>query len=345
MNARNANPTAGRNPITVLVTGADDVWGSLTAEAVLRAGELAAPGGGSAAVGHLVLTVHDSPWSASLARDPRVTLVDGKISDEQFVEGLFASTRVDSVFHFETVTRDRGSGERDFDAMLNTNLMGSLHLLESARLHSPGARFVFCSSCSVFADNLGSQVVSDDTRRLPSATYGTTKAAVELLINDYARRGYVDGRSSILPMCVSWRPDERSVEFLHGVFECPFADREEIVGLEPEVQLWLNGYSTCIANLLELHDVDGWVLGDDRGVLQPGVKISVAEMIDTFKRVGEDEHAPVARFSFRPDANLQQEFQQYPKHVEPRRASALGLSSEDFEALVRRYLRDLRSVQ
>lgn len=344
MNARNTNPAAGRDALTVLVTGADDVWGSLTAEAVLRAGELAKQGGGSAEVARVVLPVHDSPWSADLARDPRVTLANGRITDKEFVGGLFASSRIDSVFHFETVTRDRGSGERDFDAMLNTNLMGSLHLLESARLHSPGARFVFCSSCSVFADDLGSQVVSDDTRRLPSATYGTTKAAVELLINDYARRGYVDGRSSILPMCVSWRPDKRSVEFLHGVFECPFADREEVVGLEPEVQLWLNGYSTCIANLLELHDVNGEVLGDDRGVLQPGVTISVAEMIDTFRRVGEDERVPVAQFSFQPDAGLQREFEQYPKHVEPRRASALGLSSEDFEALARRYLRDLRSA-
>lgn len=99
-----------------------------------------------------------------------------------------------------------GQGEADFDKCLSVNLDGTKNLLEASRAlltqgHSGGApvRFVFPSSFAAFGPALE---VDDDTRLAPQSTYGTTKALAELLITDFTRKGYVDGRTGRLPTVI-----------------------------------------------------------------------------------------------------------------------------------------------
>ena len=44
--------------------------------------------------------------------------------------------------------------------------------------------------------------ISDSSRATPHTTYGATKACCELLLTDYARRGFVDGRGVRLPTII-----------------------------------------------------------------------------------------------------------------------------------------------
>ena len=44
--------------------------------------------------------------------------------------------------------------------------------------------------------------VNDATKLTPQSTYGTTKAILELLINDYSRKGFLDGRTARLPTVI-----------------------------------------------------------------------------------------------------------------------------------------------
>lgn len=99
-----------------------------------------------------------------------------------------------------------GQGEADFDKCLSVNLDGTKNLLEASRAllqqgHSGGApvRFVFPSSFAAFGPAVE---VDDDTRLAPQSTYGTTKAIAEMLINDFTRKGWVDGRTGRLPTVV-----------------------------------------------------------------------------------------------------------------------------------------------
>jgi nucleoside-diphosphate-sugar epimerase len=41
--------------------------------------------------------------------------------------------------------------------------------------------------------------VRDDTALTPLSSYGTQKAMGELMVNDYSRKGFVDGRALRLP--------------------------------------------------------------------------------------------------------------------------------------------------
>ena len=44
--------------------------------------------------------------------------------------------------------------------------------------------------------------VGDFVKQTPQSTYGITKAILELLINDYNRKGFLDGRSARLPSVI-----------------------------------------------------------------------------------------------------------------------------------------------
>ena len=44
--------------------------------------------------------------------------------------------------------------------------------------------------------------VHDDSLVQPATTYGMTKAILELMINDYSRKGYLDGRAARLPTVI-----------------------------------------------------------------------------------------------------------------------------------------------
>jgi hypothetical protein len=57
-------------------------------------------------------------------------------------------------------------------------------------------RVLFSSTAAVFGPL---PLVTDDTKCVPLTTYGTTKAMCELLLNDYSRKGFVDGRAARLP--------------------------------------------------------------------------------------------------------------------------------------------------
>src|SRR3546814_8332742 len=43
------------------------------------------------------------------------------------------------------------------------------------------------------------QTVTDDTPQRPTTSYGNQKLTGELMINDYSRKGFVDGRAIRLP--------------------------------------------------------------------------------------------------------------------------------------------------
>ena len=263
----------------------------------------------------------------------------GDIAIREQIETIIAEHKIDSIMHFETVTRDYGPGEDDFGGMLRTNALGTLNILESCRAIGNRPKLVFCSSSSVFEDGT-STAVSEEMRRLPTSTYGTTKAIAELLINNYAERGYVDGRSAILPMCVSWRPYRRNAEFLHEVLNEPLNGREMRISLRPDTRLYFNGYVTCIRNLIELHEIDARALGRDRSMLQPGIAHTITEMIEAFRRVARGKHLTLGPVVEAFDADKQAEFDVYNKDANTARARRFKLSSEPLEAIVQRYCDD-----
>lgn len=95
------------------------------------------------------------------------------------------------VFHLASIMS--AQGEKHFDKCLRVNVDGTRSLMDACRdlvtkdkaVESP-VRFIFPSSIAAFGPQ---PEVDDNSRLLPTSTYGTTKAIVELMVNDYTRKG------------------------------------------------------------------------------------------------------------------------------------------------------------
>ncbi|MFT6537884.1 MAG: nucleoside-diphosphate-sugar epimerase, partial [Loktanella salsilacus] len=94
--------------------------------------------------------------------------------------------------------------EEDFDAGMSINLFGTYNVLERCRILGTKPVVVFTSSIAIYGgeavDPLG-----DHSYPNPQTSYGAQKAIGEILINDYTRKGFIDGRAFRLPT-ISVRP-------------------------------------------------------------------------------------------------------------------------------------------
>lgn len=93
--------------------------------------------------------------------------------------------------------------EDNFDLGLKVNIDSIKLMLEAAR-HSGAAepvKFIFTSSLAVYGGPLP-HTVTPETIATPEGSYGCGKLIAELLVNEYTRRGFVDGRILRLPTIV-----------------------------------------------------------------------------------------------------------------------------------------------
>ena len=131
--------------------------------------------------------------------DGRVTMVAGDISDSSQVTALIDQDDI-AVFHLASVVS--AGGEKDFDLAMRVNLDGGRNILEACRARKGTPKVIFTSSLAVFGGNAMPDTVTDMTRVVPETTYGMTKAVGEMMINDYTRKGFVDGRAVRLPTVI-----------------------------------------------------------------------------------------------------------------------------------------------
>ena len=123
-----------------------------------------------------------------------------------------------------------------------------------------------------------------DTKLTPETTYGTTKAMGELLVNDYTRKGFLDGRIGPAAdgrgaarrsrtrrrrrgsaACIRGAPGRRGVRGPGGPRTWPCRSA---------------GYRTVVENLIRLHEVDGGAVGVRSGRINlPALDATPREMV------------------------------------------------------------------
>jgi D-erythronate 2-dehydrogenase len=142
------------------------------------------------------LVLFDNAASAlPLPNDKRLTLVTGDIADRETVASVIARG-TDAVFHLAAIVS--GQAEADTDLGYRVNLDGTRAVLDACRALGSVPRLVFASSLAVYGGELPPEI-GDDTALTPQTSYGTQKAIGELLVNDYSRKGFLDGRALRLP--------------------------------------------------------------------------------------------------------------------------------------------------
>ncbi|MGZ8993041.1 MAG: D-erythronate dehydrogenase [Burkholderiaceae bacterium] len=318
----------------VLITGGAGFLGRRLAAKLLEGGTLKDTEDADRTIEQMVLidVVQGAPFN-----DPRVRQVTGDISDPEFLASAIDSD-TDSIFHLAAVVS--GQAEADFDLGMRINVDASRQLLDVCRRLGHRPKVVFASSVAVYGGELPALVL-DTTALTPQSSYGMQKAVVELLVNDYSRKGFIDGRVLRLPtICVRpGRPNAAASSFASGIIREPLDGEPAVCPVNAHTRLWLLSPQTVIQSLVFGHDVASAALGTNRNINVPGLSLTVGDMVAALERVAGVE--VVNRIQWTADPRIERIVSTWPGALDSRRAVALGFPcDEDFEVVIRQHMRD-----
>jgi nucleoside-diphosphate-sugar epimerase len=248
--------------------------------------------------------------------------------------------RPDVIFHLAGVVS--GEAEVDFDKGIRVNLDGSRGLFDAIRAIGDGyrPRVVFTSSIAVFGAPFP-PAIGDDFHLTPLTSYGSQKAAVELLLADYTRRGFLDGVGIRLPSIVvrPGKPNKAASGFFSGIIREPLAGQEAILPVPDTVLHWHASPRAAVGFLIHAASLDAAKLGPRVNLTMPGVCCTVAEQIAALRRVAGDKVA--GRIRREPDALVARIVAGWPSRFDPVRALALGFKVESsFDDIIRVHIDD-----
>ena len=171
----------------ILILGAAGMVGRKLTERLLRDGRL-----GKHEITRMTLQDVVAPAKPANASIP-IKVVASDFADAGAAAPLIAG-RPEVIFHLAAIVS--GEAEAEFDKGYRINLDGTRYLIDAIR-HAGGGykpRLVFTSSIAVFGAPFPEKI-GDEFFHTPLTSYGTQKSICELLINDYTRKGLLDGIS------------------------------------------------------------------------------------------------------------------------------------------------------
>lgn len=308
----------------VLITGAAGFLGRRLARAVLGA-----PKGFE---GISTLTAVDT--TACPIDDPRVERRVGSVTDDAFV-GSVLDGGVDAVYHLAAVLS--GQSEAEFDFGMRVNVEGTRNLLEACRSLESPPRFVFTSTVAVFGGRLPA-VVPEEQAVMPETSYGAAKAIAELLVNEYSRRGFVDGIACRVPTVAirPGAPNSALSSFVSGIIREPLAGIDCTCPVPLDTPIWVSSPDVLTANLLHAGGLPASALEGRRMINLPGLTVTPAEMLDSLQRLAGS--AARARVCCEPDPEITRVVRSWPGAFDVSRALRLGFHVDrDIDSIVRQF--------
>jgi nucleoside-diphosphate-sugar epimerase len=261
---------------------------------------------------------------------PFANAVAGNLAYPPFARSLI-TPEIGAVFHLASLVS--GGAEQNFELGTKVNLDATRDLLEACRLTGQRPKFIFASSIAVYGGKLPDPV-TDDTPPAPRISYGAQKLICEILIDDYSRRGYVDGRALRLPT-VMVRPGSANTAvsgWASAIIREPLAGRDYVCPVSPETRMACISVGRVVESFIHAAQLPAQKLGARRTVLLTGIPVSAQEMWDAVKAKAR------GRVRFEPDPALQPIMDAVPKATCSKRAEALGFPrSANIDEIVREY--------
>jgi nucleoside-diphosphate-sugar epimerase len=248
--------------------------------------------------------------------------------------------RPDVIFHLAAVVS--GEAEADFEKGYRINLDATRYLFEAIRTEGEGyrPRVVFTSSIAVFGAPFP-DAIGDEFLNAPLTSYGTQKTIGELLLSDYSRRGFFDGIGIRLPtICVRpGKPNKAASGFFSGIIREPLAGQEAVLPVPETVRHWFASPRAAIDFLIHASSLKTELLGTRRNLSMPGISATVAEQIESLRRVAGEKAARLIRRE--PDATIMRIVEGWPRNFDARRALELGFRADpSFDDIIRYHIQD-----
>jgi D-erythronate 2-dehydrogenase len=317
----------------IVITGAAGMLGRKLIGSLASTGHL-----NNARVEHILrqdIILAGAPPASSFKIETEMSDLCAAGAAEKLVAG-----RPGVIFHLAAVVS--GEAEADFDKGYRVNFDGTRALLEAIRLAGGGycPKFVFTSSIAVFGKPFP-DVIPDDFHLAPLTSYGAQKAACELLVSDYSRKGFINGVGLRMPtVCVRpGKPNLAASGFFSNIIREPLAGKTAVLPVSDTVRHWHISPRGAIQLLLHACTLHQKQLGGRPNLTMPGLSCTVAEQLDALKFIaGEDAVKLVQRVA---DERIAKIVDGWPQNFSAQRARELGFKSEtSFEDIVRIHLED-----
>jgi len=281
------------------------------------------------------LVLLDQAFPTALKDGPiPVRTITGDVSDAAVRDALFRD-RLDAIFHFAAMLT--AGAEKAFDEGVHLNIHGFMELLEACRQQG-GIRFIFSSSMAVFGGALP-DVVTDELAQRPQNSYGVQKAIAELLIDDYTRRGFIDGRAMRLAVVLLRGSNDTPTlsEAISAVVREPLLGRRAACPFDPAWPMPVSSVGAVAKAFCTLFELPSEALGAVRTVNMPALTVTLDEMVAAVeRRVGPQARGLIDWKLDRKTADL---LTQMPTRITSARAIAAGIVAESsFDAVLDDFL-------
>ena len=320
----------------VVVTGGAGFIGRRLALRLLEANALTDSGGRAQPVERIVLFDRAAP-DPRLLHDPRIEAVIGDIANPEQVRAAIGPG-TGAVFHLAAVVS--AGAEEDFDLGMAVNLQGAMNVLAAARALPAPPRLVFASSVAVYGGAMP-ETIPDALMLNPQTSYGAQKAIGELLVQDYARKGYVEGCALRFPTVVvrPGKPNRAASTWASSIIREPLQGGEAVCPVEPDQAMYVLSPRKVVDAVLKAAAMPPEAWGPARMLALPGLTVTVRQMLAALAAVAGERVA--ARVRFEPDPFVQGIVSGWAAHFDPARGKALGFEADaNFEDIVRIFIED-----
>ena len=324
----------------ILITGGSGFLGARLARTLLAQGQLSLAGAPAQKIESVTLADR-APPPEDLSRDPRVKFVGGDLN-EQIASKAIPAAGTDVVFHLAAAVS--GECEANFGLGMRSNFDATRGLLDACRALGSKPTFVFASSLAVFGNLPGQPLpepIRDFTLPTPQSSYGIQKFIGEQLVADYARKGFIRGRSVRL-MTVSVRPGKPNAaasSFLSGMIREPLAGQKAACPVAAETSVALSSPARTIEGIIRAAQATDAEWGPLTAVNLPSLRTTVGDMAAALGRVAGK--AATDLLDWTPDPAIVRLVKTWPGNVMFERARGLGLEPDtDYESVVREYIRE-----
>lgn len=285
----------------------------------------------------------------------KAVTIKADLTDKAQIEALFDTPFgiPDTVYCLHGIM-SRGS-EDNFELGLKVNVDSVRSLLETTHRKTPEGKlikFIFTSSLAVYGGPLP-EVVTPSTIATPEGAYGMGKLTSELLVNEYSRRGFVDGRIIRLPTVVvrPGVPSAATSAFISGIIREPLKGLESICPIgdslsSPELDLptWLASPQTTIRNfVIAKHVPASKFLPHTRVVYLPGFTATVRDELQALEKVAGKQALDLVKF--KDDPINRRIVKSWPARFDNTYPLSLGFVVDEggMEPIVRQFKKDVEA--
>jgi D-erythronate 2-dehydrogenase len=249
------------------------------------------------------------------------------------------ATPPDVIFHLAAIVS--GAAEMDFELGYKVNVDGTRLLLDAIKnmgdAYKP--RLVFSSSMAVYGPPIA-EVIPDDHATTPRSSYGTQKAIAELLMEDYTRKGFVDGVSIRFPTIAirPGKPNKAVSSFISGIIREPLHDLKARLPVDLEFRHPVASPNAAVGYLLHAATLKP-THPEDRTLNMPSICLSVKDMMASLEKIAGKDVVELIQHD--PDPFVNNVVKDWPRQIEYHRAMKLGFRPDgSYEDIIKSFMKD-----